>query len=50
MCELPTQYTRDFILSIKSGEKSSLVNNQSLIKQLITVDFLIISKLLRNFQ
>lgn len=40
MCENPIQYTRDFIISIKSGEKNSLINTQSLIDQLITENFL----------
>ena len=40
MCENPIQYTRDFIVSIKSGEKTSLINTDSLVKQLITHDFL----------
>ena len=30
MCENPIQYTRDFIISIKSGDKTSLTNTDSL--------------------
>ena len=40
MCENPIQYTRDFIISIKSGEKNSIINTKSLIDQLITHEFL----------
>ena len=40
MCENPIQYTRDFILSIKTGEKNSLVSSENLVEQLITPIFL----------
>lgn len=40
MCENPIQYTRQFILDIKSGEKNSLIKSQNLIDTLITEDFL----------
>tara|TARA_B100000795_G_scaffold268520_1_gene255639 strand:+ start:3826 stop:4770 length:945 start_codon:yes stop_codon:yes gene_type:complete len=40
MCENPIQYTRDFILSFTSGEKKSLIIDESLISNLITPQFL----------
>ena len=32
MCENPVQYTREFILDIKSGEKNSLIKVKILLK------------------
>jgi translation initiation factor 4G len=49
MCEIPIQYTREFILKLKLDENETLIKNTSLISSLITTDFLDILKTIETF-
>ena len=40
MCSSPIQYSREFILDIKEGNKSTVTQSVGLIKSLITESFL----------
>jgi len=49
MCQSPIQYTCDFIKEIKTGNKSNLTQNKTLIETLITEKFLDNLKIIEKF-